>query len=105
MSCKLGGQPWAVEIPLKKTMVVGYDTYHDTVDKKKSVGALVATLNDSFTRLVLLGLLGFDIISSFTRFTSSCELHETGQEIAVSIKPAMMKALRRYKEEKVIMYR
>ena len=53
MSCKLGGQPWAVEIPLKKTMVVGYDTYHDTVDKKKSVGALVATLNDSFTRLVV----------------------------------------------------
>ena len=48
MSCKLGGQPWAVDIPLKKTMVVGYDTYHDTVDKKKSVGALVATLNDSF---------------------------------------------------------
>ena len=53
MSCKLGGQPWAVEIPLKKTMVVGYDTYHDTVDKKKSVGALVATLNDSFTRSVV----------------------------------------------------
>ena len=50
MSCKLGGQPWAVDIPLKKVMVVGYDTYHDTVDKKKSVGALVATLNDSFTR-------------------------------------------------------
>ena len=61
---------------------------------------------------MLLGLLGFLIISSFSRFTSSCELHETGQEIAVSIKPAMMKALRRYKEEnkgnlpeKVIMYR
>ena len=50
MSCKLGGQPWAVEIPLKKTMVVGYDAFHDTVDKKKSVGALVATLNDSFTK-------------------------------------------------------
>ena len=58
MSCKIGGQPWAVEIPLKKTMVVGYDTYHDTVDKKKSVGALVATLNDSFTRSVVACCVG-----------------------------------------------
>ena len=52
MTCKLGGEPWAVDVPLKKTMVMGYDTYHDTVDRKKSAGALVATLNDSFTRLV-----------------------------------------------------
>ena len=94
MTCKLGGQPWAVEIPLKKTMVVGYDTFHDTVNKKKSVGALVATLNDSFTR-----------------FTSSCEFHEVGQEISKSIRPAIMKALRKYKEEngylpeKVFMFR
>ena len=58
MSCKLGGQPWAVQIPLPKMMVVGYDTYHDTVDKKKSVGALVATLNDSFTRLVVAWCVG-----------------------------------------------
>ena len=54
----------------------------------------------------------FVIISSFSRFTSSCELHEAGQEIAVSIRPAMMKALRKYKEqnknnlpERVFMFR
>ena len=94
MACKLGGEPWAVDIPLKKTMVVGYDTYHDTVDKKKSVGALVATLNDNFTR-----------------FTSSCDLHESGQELTSNIRPAMLKALRKYKEvngyppEKIFMFR
>merc|ERR1712098_40799 len=31
MNCKLGGEPWAVKIPLKNTMILGYDTYHDTV--------------------------------------------------------------------------
>ena len=24
MNCKLGGEPWAVKIPLKNTMVIGY---------------------------------------------------------------------------------
>ena len=26
MNCKLGGEPWAVKIPLKNTMVIGYVT-------------------------------------------------------------------------------
>merc|ERR1712029_918333 len=45
INCKLGGEPWSVKIPLKNTMVIGYDTYHDTMHKSKSVGALVASLN------------------------------------------------------------
>ena len=45
------------------------------------------------------------------RFTSNCEFHESGQEYAIAIRPAMMKALRKYKEEngympeKVFMFR
>ena len=112
MTCKLGGEPLAVDVPLKKTMVMGYDTYHDTVDRKKSAGALVATLNDSFTRLVADKLVFLLITSSFIRFTSSCNLHEdSGQEITNNIRPAVMKALRKYREvngylpEKVFMFR
>merc|ERR1719322_1072755 len=95
MNCKLGGEPWAVKIPLKNTMVIGYDTYHDTVAKNKSVGALVASLN-----------------ATFTRFISSANLHEgVGQELDNTMKPAVMKALRKYKDvngtfpERIIMYR
>ena len=95
MSCKLGGAPWAVKIPLKKTMVIGYDTYHDTVNKAKSVGALVASIDDNFTK-----------------FTSSCGFHEPNTEISNSIAPAITKALRKYKEhnggilpDRVFMYR
>merc|ERR1712112_564610 len=95
MNCKLGGEPWAVKIPLKNTMILGYDTYHDTVAKNKSVGALVASLN-----------------ATFTRFISSANLHEgVGQELDNTMKPAVMKALRKYKDvngtypERIIMYR
>ena len=50
MTTKLGGAPWSVEIPLQKTMVIGFDTYHDTANAGKSVGALVASLNDTHSR-------------------------------------------------------
>ena len=95
MNCKLGGEPWAVKIPLKNTMIIGYDTYHDTVNKAKSAGALVASVN-----------------ASFTKFISSADLHENAyQELNNTMKPAVMKALRKYKEvngtypERIIMYR
>ena len=50
MNCKIGGEPWAVKIPLKDTMVIGYDTYHDSAQKGRSVGALVASMNSTFTK-------------------------------------------------------
>ena len=66
MNCKMGGEPWAVKMPLKvsyletlilssphfiqDTMVIGYDTYHDTAQKGRSVGALVASMNSTLTK-------------------------------------------------------
>merc|ERR1712013_978356 len=50
MNSKLGGEPWAVKIPLKDTMVIGYDTYHDSAKKGRSVGAVVASMNSTFTK-------------------------------------------------------
>ena len=95
MNCKLGGEPWAVKMPLKKTMVIGYDTYHDTVNKSKSVGAVVASLNESMTKYI-----------------SMASLHTNPQqELHDSLCPAITAALRKYQElngfppEKIILYR
>ncbi|MEQ2178146.1 Piwi-like protein 1 [Goodea atripinnis] len=52
MACKIGGELWSVEIPLKQLMVVGIDCYHDTSAGKRSIGALVASLNPTMSRLV-----------------------------------------------------
>merc|ERR1719168_56283 len=52
MNCKLGGEPWAVKMPMTDTMVIGYDTYHDTVQKGRSVGAIVASMNSSMTKYI-----------------------------------------------------
>ena len=35
---------------MKGTMVIGYDTYHDSAQKGRSAGALVAILNQTFTK-------------------------------------------------------
>uniref|UniRef100_A0A8C5T1I4 Piwi like RNA-mediated silencing 4 n=1 Tax=Laticauda laticaudata TaxID=8630 RepID=A0A8C5T1I4_LATLA len=47
--CKLGGELWAVEIPLKSLMVVGIDVNKDTLNKGNSVVGFVASLNASIT--------------------------------------------------------
>ena len=63
--------------------------------KSKSVGALVASLNQSLTR-----------------FISSANLHDSpNSELDNTMKPAVMKALRKYRDvngclpERIIMYR
>jgi len=95
MSCKLGGEPWAVQIPLKDTMVIGYDTYHDNAQKGRSVGAVVASLN-----------------STLTKFLSVANLHTNpSQELNDNMCPAISKALRKYNDvnkclpTRIIMYR
>ena len=71
-----------------------FDTYHDTLHKEKSVGALVCTIN-----------------ASFTRFYSSAVMHSNFSEMSSSIAPLLLKALRKYQNvnkglpERVIMYR
>ncbi|KAH7946707.1 hypothetical protein HPB52_003764 [Rhipicephalus sanguineus] len=50
LNCKLGGEAWCLDVPLVNTMVVGYDTYHDSSSRKLSAGAFVASMNRAFTR-------------------------------------------------------
>ena len=33
INCKMGGEVWAVEVPLKRLMVVGFDVNHDSAVK------------------------------------------------------------------------
>jgi aubergine-like protein len=46
MNCKMGGALWRVKIPLQDTIIMGFDTFHDTVNKKKFV-AFILWLNSS----------------------------------------------------------
>uniref|UniRef100_A0A672KVA6 Piwi-like protein 1 n=1 Tax=Sinocyclocheilus grahami TaxID=75366 RepID=A0A672KVA6_SINGR len=55
MNCKMGGELWSVEIPLRQLMIVGIDCYHDTAAGKRSIGALgtMVTLTEWHTKLSL----------------------------------------------------
>merc|ERR1712025_503583 len=95
MNCKLGGEPWAVKIPMRDTMIIGYDTYHDSLHRGKSVGAVVASMNPSLTK-----------------FMSVAHIHSSPQqELSNTMKPGVTKALRKYSEvngclpDRVFMYR
>uniref|UniRef100_A0A3Q1EIB0 Piwi-like RNA-mediated gene silencing 1 n=1 Tax=Acanthochromis polyacanthus TaxID=80966 RepID=A0A3Q1EIB0_9TELE len=79
MACKMGGELWSVDIPLKQLMIVGIDCYHDTTAGKRSIGALVASLNQSMSR-----------------WFSKCVLQHRGQEIMDGLKMALTAALKDY---------
>ncbi|CAN9513483.1 unnamed protein product [Ophioblennius macclurei] len=79
MACKMGGELWSVEIPLKQIMIVGIDCYHDSTSGKRSIGALVASLNQNMTR-----------------WFSKCVLQQKGQEIIDGLKMALASALKDY---------
>ena len=95
MNCKLGGEPWSVRIPVSGSMIIGYDTYHDTLHNVKSVGAVVDCINQDCTK-----------------FMSIANIHsKPQQELDDLICPVESKALRKYHQlngslpQRIIMYR
>ena len=94
LNCKLGGQIWAVEVPLKNVMVVGIDVYHDSLTKGKSIGGFVASLNNTLT-------------SYFS--TTTAQMSRT--EMCDQLGTCMTAALRKYNEvnkqlpSKILIYR
>ncbi|KAM3939929.1 piwi-like protein 1 [Leptodactylus fuscus] len=76
MNCKMGGELWSVEIPLKEMMIVGIDCYHDTLAGKRSIAGFVASLNPGMTR-----------------WFSRCVLQDQKQEIVDGLKVCMQAAL------------
>lgn len=81
MNCKMGGSIWRVDIPLKNSMVLGYDCYHDSANKSKTVGAAVSS---------------FD--KDMTRWFSSCALHEDGKEMCKNLVSFVRDALKKYRD-------
>jgi len=94
MNCKLGGEVWKSNIPLKNVMMCGIDTYHDSEKKNKSVCAFIATTN-----------------GSYTRFFSRAMSQETHQELSNNLTLTMRSACEYYKKcngdypVKIIVYR
>lgn len=79
--CKIGGSPWSVSIPLPDLMVVGFDVCHDTTDKNKSYGAMVASLD-----------------KHMSRYFSAVTAHTSGQELSTNLALTMTQAVIKYKE-------
>jgi len=82
LNCKLGGELWAVEVPLKGLMVVGYDTYHDSSKKGHSVGGFISSMN-----------------KNLTRYYSKITRQATHQELSSQIKTCMMGSLKQWMDQ------
>ncbi|XP_035236171.1 piwi-like protein 2 [Anguilla anguilla] len=94
MNCKLGGELWTVNVPLKQLMVIGVDVHHDTSKKNRSVMGFVASLN-----------------SSLTRWYSRVAFQMPNEEIINGFRVCLLAALQKYYElnhtfpEKIVVYR
>ncbi|XP_001947590.2 piwi-like protein Siwi [Acyrthosiphon pisum] len=80
MNCKLGGAPWRVVIPEKSMMIVGFDVCHGK--RNKSYGALIATMNDTYTS-----------------YFSCVQKYESRQELLNNFAMNIAKALNKYKSK------
>ncbi|XP_055970785.1 piwi-like protein 4 [Sorex fumeus] len=94
LTCKLGGELWAVEIPLKSLMVVGIALCKDAFSTGMMVVGFVASMNPGITR-----------------WFSRCILQRTMTEVADCLKAFMSGALNKWYEAnhilpaRIIVYR
>ncbi|XP_046997505.1 piwi-like protein Siwi isoform X1 [Schistocerca americana] len=81
INCKLGGIPWTVEIPLSGMMTIGFDVCHDTTNRSRSYGALVASLD-----------------KQMSKYFSAVAPHASGEELSNEMTTNIIKALRKYQQ-------
>lgn len=84
MNSKLGGLPWHLNIPLANCMFLGYDVCHDTSDKSRSYGALVATIGINPNN------------PNKYEFFSCVDRHKNGEEISDELASRVVAALKKY---------
>lgn len=82
INCKLGGELWAVKIPLKNVMAIGIDVYHSPTGSGK--------------RLSTVGFVS-SLSSTFTKWYTTTTLQNPG-EIVTNIKMLVIKAIEKYIE-------
>ncbi|XP_038674833.1 piwi-like protein 4 isoform X1 [Scyliorhinus canicula] len=80
MACKIGGELWMVDIPLKSLMVIGIDINRDTLRKGTYVG-FVASIN-----------------TTITKWLSRCIFQPSSVEVADCLKVCMRGALNKWLE-------
>ncbi|KAM6191329.1 piwi-like protein 2 [Sarcoramphus papa] len=94
MNCKLGGELWGVDIPLKQLMVIGMDIYHGRSKGMRSVIGFVASMNHVLTK-----------------WYSRVVFQMPHQEIADSLRLCLADALQHFHEmnhclpKKIVVYR
>ncbi|XP_004707651.1 piwi-like protein 2 [Echinops telfairi] len=94
INCKLGGELWGVDIPLKQLMVIGMDVYHDPRRGMRSVVGFVASIN-----------------LTLTKWYSRVVFQMPHQEIVDSLKLCLVGSLKKFYEvnhclpEKIVVYR
>jgi len=94
INVKLGGELWALNIPMKNVMIIGIDVYHDSSKGSRSIGGFVASTN-----------------KTFTRWYSRCCFQMPGQELIDGLKVCFTSALKKYHDdnhclpEKIIVFR
>jgi aubergine-like protein len=98
LNCKLGGDVWSVDMPLKNVMICGFDTYHDSGPKKdgrkQSVGAFLASFN-----------------KTCSQYYSNIALHTNREEVSNYISLSFTTCVRKYVEkngampDRVVFYR
>lgn len=94
LNCKLGGEVWCLDIPLRNVMVVGIDTYHDSAKKGRSVGGVICSTNNLLTR-----------------YYSRTTFQHTGEELVNGLVTSLRGALEKYHEvnsvlpERIIVFR
>ncbi|XP_063807531.1 piwi-like protein 4 isoform X3 [Pseudophryne corroboree] len=81
MICKIGGELWSVEIPLKSLMVIGIDVNKDALNKSHSVVGFVASTN-----------------SRLTKWFSQCIIQKTSTDFADCLKVCMRGAIERWQK-------
>ncbi|XP_053905565.1 piwi-like protein 2 [Cuculus canorus] len=94
INCKLGGELWGVDIPLKQLMVIGMDVYHSCSKGMRSVIGFVASMNPILTK-----------------WYSRVVFQMPHQEIADSLRLCLSDALQHFHEmnhclpNKIVVYR
>ncbi|XP_063708012.1 protein piwi-like [Culicoides brevitarsis] len=94
MSCKLGGAPWGIKVPMSGCLIIGYDVSYDTVNKNRTFGSLVAAL-DQYQSV----------------FYSVASEHDENEQLSRTFTLNVMEAIKQFtqyngsKPSKIIIYR
>lgn len=97
LNCKLGGIPWVLKNPLSSVMVIGFDVCHDTRDKSKSFGAMVASMYGGGNK--------------HPKYFSTVNHHSSGEELSNFMAQNVIKAMHAYRNDfnalpmRIIVYR